>query len=129
MIEEITLPTPIIFVEDDQDVGRLIEFHLKKAGFVTLWFKTATGVVAEAERRKPALFLLDLMLPGIDGFQLCRNIRKHDLLRGVPIIVLTARAGREDRELAFRSGANDYITKPFHPADLLSRVNALFKRA
>jgi DNA-binding response OmpR family regulator len=128
MAEGTKLPATIIFVEDDQDVGHLIGFHLKRAGFVTLWFRTATGVIAEAERRKPALFLLDLMLPGVDGFHLCRSIRKHHLLRTVPIVVLTARAGRQDRELAFKSGADDYITKPFRPADLMSRVRALSER-
>ena len=125
MAEGTNLPATVIFVEDDQDVGRLIRLHLERAGFVTVWFRTATGVIAEAERRKPALFLLDLMLPGVDGFHLCRNIRKHHPLRMVPIIVLTARIGRQDRELAFNSGADDYITKPFRPADLISRVRVL----
>jgi DNA-binding response OmpR family regulator len=74
------------------------------------------------------LFLLDLMLPGIDGFHLCRGIRKHGRLRTLPIIVLTARAGRRDRELAFESGADDYVTKPFRLADLISRVRALCER-
>ena len=128
MAEGTKLPATVIFVEDDQDVGRLIRLHLERAGFVTVWFRTATGVIAEAERRKPALFLLDLMLPGVDGFHLCRNIRKHAPLRTVPIIVLTARVGREDRELAFKSGADDYMTKPFRPADLISRVRVLYER-
>jgi DNA-binding response OmpR family regulator len=74
------------------------------------------------------LFLLDVMLPGIDGFHLCRSIRKHDLLRTLPIIILTARAGQSDRKLAFESGADDYVTKPFRPADLIERVRALCER-
>jgi DNA-binding response OmpR family regulator len=127
MPEDTKLPSTIVFVEDDQDIGHLIRFHLEKAGFVTFWFRTATGVIAEAERRNPALFLLDLMLPGIEGFHLCRSIRSHYVLRTVPIIVLTARTGRQDRELAFESGANDYITKPFRPVDLISRVTAFCK--
>ncbi len=128
MAEDTKLHPTIIFVEDDQDVGHLIRFHLEKAGFVTFWFKSAAGVIAEAERQNPALFLLDLMLPGIDGFHLCRSIRSHGVLRTVPIIVLTARTARQDRELAFESGADDYITKPFRPVDLLSRVTAFCKR-
>jgi DNA-binding response OmpR family regulator len=127
MPEDTKLPSTIVFVEDDQDIGRLIRFHLEKAGFVTFWFRTATGVIAEAEHRNPALFLLDLMLPGIEGFHLCRSIRNHYVLRTVPIIVLTARTGRQDRELAFECGANDYITKPFRPIDLISRVTAFCK--
>jgi DNA-binding response OmpR family regulator len=122
------LSATIIFVEDDEDVGRLIKLHLEMAGVTPFWFKSATGVIAEAEREPPSLFLLDLMLPGIDGFHLCRSIRKHRLLRTVPIIVLTASTGRRDRELAFESGADEYMTKPFRPADLISRIRALCER-
>jgi DNA-binding response OmpR family regulator len=74
------------------------------------------------------LFLLDLMLPGVDGFHLCRSIRKHSLLRTLPIIILTARTGQGDRKLAFESGADDYVTKPFSPADLIARVRGLCER-
>jgi DNA-binding response OmpR family regulator len=73
------------------------------------------------------LFLLDLMLPGIDGFELCRGIRKNEFLREIPIIILTARTGTADRELAIKVGADDYVTKPFSPADLIMRVRALCK--
>ena len=128
MPDRASLPATIVFVEDDEDIGRLIRLHLETAGFTTRWFRTAMGVIAEAESHPPTLFLLDLMLPGIDGFHLCRSIRKHGLLRTVPIMVLTAAAGRRDRELAFESGADDYMTKPFRPADLVSRVRALCER-
>jgi DNA-binding response OmpR family regulator len=120
-----TLAGTVVLVEDDADIGRLVEHHLHKAGFATRWFRTATNVVREAENQPPALFVLDLMLPGIDGFELCQSIRKHELLRGLPIIILTARTGSADRRLAIKIGANDYITKPFSPADLIMRVRAL----
>ncbi len=122
------LPPTIVLVEDDEDIGRLIRLHLEKAGFAIRWFRSATSVMAEAESQPPALFLLDLMLPGVNGFQLCRSIRKHGVLRTLPIIVLTARAGQSDRKLAFENGADDYVTKPFSPADLISRVRALCER-
>ena len=112
----------IVLVEDDEDIARLICFHLTKAGFTVRWRRRAENVVAEAEKHPPALFLLDLMLTGIDGFQLCRILKKHALLRTRPIIVLTAKTGRADRELAFQSGADDYLTKPFSPSNLVARV-------
>jgi DNA-binding response OmpR family regulator len=115
----------VVLVEDDADIGRLVEHHLQKAGFATRWFRTATNVILEAENHPPVLFVLDLMLPGIDGFELCQSIRKHELLRGLPIIILTARTVAADRRLAIKIGANDYITKPFSPADLIKRVRAL----
>ncbi len=125
MLDRANLPATIVLVEDDEDIARLIGFHLKKAGFATRWFRTATDVITECESQSPALFLLDLMLPGIDGFHLCRSIRKHGQLGRLPIIVLTARTDRRDRERAFESGVDDYVTKPFRPADLISRVRAL----
>src|SRR5882672_110997 len=120
-----TLAGTVVLVEDDADIGRLVKHHLQKAGFATRWFRTATNVICEAENQLPVLFLLDLMLPGMDGFELCQSIRKHELLRGLPIIILTARTGAADRRLAIKIGANDYITKPFSPADLIRRVRAL----
>jgi DNA-binding response OmpR family regulator len=120
-----TLAGTVVLVEDDADIGRLVEHHLQKAGFASRWFRTATNVIRETENQPPVLFLLDLMLPGIDGFELCQSIRKHELLRGLPILILTARTGEADRRLAIKMGANDYITKPFSPADLIMRVRAL----
>ena len=120
-----TLAGTVVLVEDDADIGRLVEHHLQKAGFATRWFRTATNVIPEADNHPPVLFVLDLMLPGIDGFELCKSIRKHELLRGIPIIILTARTAAADRRRAIGIGANDYITKPFSPADLIMRVRAL----
>lgn len=119
-----TLARTVVLVEDDADIGRLVEYHLQKAGFACRWFQTATNVIRETKNQPPVLFLLDLMLPGMDGFELCQSIRKNELLRGLPIIILTAKTGEEDRRLAMKSGANDYITKPFSPADLIMRVRA-----
>ena len=120
-----TLAGTVLLVEDDADIGRLVEHHLQKAGFATRWFRTATNVIREAENHPPVLFVLDLMLPGIDGFELCQSIRKHELLRGLPIVILTARTGEADRRLAIKMGANDYITKPFSPVNFIMRVRAL----
>jgi DNA-binding response OmpR family regulator len=123
--ESPTLAGTVILVEDDADIGRLVEHHLQKNGFATRWFRTATDVIREAENHSPVLFVLDLMLPGIDGFELCQSIRKYELLRGLPIIILSARTAAADRIRSIEIGANDYITKPFSPADLIMRVRAL----
>jgi len=114
----------IFVVEDDDDIARLISHNLEVAGFLVHRFSRATPVVSEAEKRPPALFLLDLMLPDMDGFELCRNIRQNTVLRKVPIIILSARTTAMERKRALESGANDYVTKPFNPQDLISRVKA-----
>ena len=114
----------IFVVEDDDDIARLISHNLEVAGFLVRRFSRATPVAPEAEQRPPALFLLDLMLPDMDGFELCRNIRQNTVLRKVPIIILSARTIATESKQALESGANDYLTKPFSPQDLISRVKA-----
>ena len=109
----------IFVVEDDDDIARLISHNLEVAGFLVRRFSRATPVVPEAEQRPPALFLLDLMLPDMDGFELCRNIRKNTVLRKVPIIILSARTTAMERKRALESGANEYVSKPFSPHDLI----------
>jgi two-component system phosphate regulon response regulator PhoB len=97
---------------------------LEVAGFLVRRFSRATPVVSEAEKRPPVLFLLDLMLPDMDGFDLCRNIRQNIVLRKVPIIILSARTTAMERKRALDIGAKDYVTKPFSPQDSISRVEA-----
>jgi two-component system, OmpR family, alkaline phosphatase synthesis response regulator PhoP len=101
-----------------------MQCSIEVAGFLVRRFSRATPVLPEAEQRPPALFLLDLMLPDMDGFELCRNIRQNTVLRKVPIIILSARTTAVERKQALESGANDYVTKPFSPQDLISRVKA-----
>jgi len=114
----------IFVVEDDDDIARLVSHHLEVAGFLVRRFSRATSVVSEAEKRPPAVFLLDLMLPDMDGFDLCRDIRQNPMLRNVPIIILSARTAAMERKRALECGANDYVTKPFSPQDLILRVKA-----
>jgi len=85
-------------------------------------------LIAEAEKEPPALFIFDLMLPEIDGFQLCRTVKAHPSLKKVPILVLTARTGAEDRKRALESGADHYATKPFKPSALIETVRTLLKQ-
>ena len=120
---------PVIFlVEDDQDISRLIRFHLEQAGFAVTVFHSATPVLRTAEEEPPALFLLDIMLPGGDGFDLCRRIRANRLLASVPIIFVTAKTEEADRVTGLELGADDYVVKPFSPRELVARVHAALRR-
>src|SRR5579863_4490430 len=120
---------PSIFVvEDDPDISRLVRHHLEGAGFVVKVFATGNTVVMESERQRPTLFILDIMVPGRDGLELCRQIRQTPLLASTPVIFLTAKSGEADRILGLELGADDYIPKPFSPRELVARVKAVLRR-
>jgi two-component system phosphate regulon response regulator PhoB len=120
---------PSIFVvEDDPDISRLVRHHLEAAGFGIKLFPTGNNVVTEAERSRPLLFVLDIMVPGKDGLELCRQIRQMPALSAIPVIFLTAKSGEADRILGLELGADDYIPKPFSPRELVARVKAVLRR-
>jgi len=119
-------PDLIYVVEDDPDVSRLIEHNLRTAGYDVSTFFSGAPVVTSAALLQPSLFLLDIVLPGMSGFDLCRQIRQHEQLSQTPIIFLSARTQEPDRIQAFDVGGDGYITKPFSPRELIARVrNAL----
>jgi two-component system phosphate regulon response regulator PhoB len=122
------LSQTIFVLEDDTDIARLVQHHLEAAGFAARLFTTPTYLITDAERQPPALFLLDIMVPGGDGLDVCRRLRNHPGLSTVPIIFLTARAGENDRVLGLEMGADDYITKPFATRELVARVRAVLRR-
>ena len=125
----ISLLSQIVFVlEDDTDISRLVQHHLEAAGFAPRVFHTPANLIPDAERQAPALFLLDIMVPGGDGLDVCRRLRNHPALSTIPIIFLTARAGENDRVLGLELGADDYITKPFATRELVARVKAVLRR-
>ena len=115
----------VILVEDEDDIARLITHHLNVTGFRVRRPERAPDLIREAEKERPAVLILDLTLPEMDGFQLCRAVRAHPTLHSIPILVLTARTGVEDRKRAFESGADQYATKPFKPSALIEVVWAL----
>ena len=119
----------IYVIEDDADIARLICFHLDSNGFGTRWFPGSAAVIEEALREAPALFLLDIMIPGSDGLELCRHIRNTKPLTGAHIIFLTAKTGEADRIRGLELGGDDYITKPFSPRELIARVRAVLRRS
>jgi DNA-binding response OmpR family regulator len=122
------LSQTIFVLEDDTDIARLVQHHLEAAGFAARLFSTPTYLIPDAERKAPALFLLDIMVPGGDGLDVCRRLRSHPALSTVPIIFLTARASENDRVLGLEMGADDYITKPFATRELVARVKAVLRR-
>ena len=118
----------ILVVEDERDIRELIRFHLEQEGYGVREAETGESALALMTAERPALVVLDLMLPGIDGLEVCRRLRATDGLRGVPVIMLTAKAAEVDRVLGLELGADDYVTKPFSSAELLSRVRAILRR-
>lgn len=120
---------PLIYVvEDEADIAKLIKHHLEAAGFAARTFSSGTTVLAEAEREKPVLFLLDIMIPGGDGFELCRRIRQSSAIAMTPVIFLTAKTSESDRVLGLELGADDYVGKPFSPRELVARIKAVLRR-
>ena len=118
----------IFVLEDDSDISRLVQHNLEAAGFVVRTFVTTAAVLTDAERKTPDLFLLDIMVPGGDGLDLCRRIRRNPALASTPVIFLTARTSEADRVLGLELGADDYISKPFSPRELVARVKAVLRR-
>jgi len=120
----------IFVVEDDNDISRLVRHNLEMAGYRIRTFSTTSHVLGEAQRERPSLFLLDIMVPGGDGLELCRQIRQAGTpVAGIPIIFLTAKTEETDRIVGLEIGADDYITKPFSPRELVARVKAVLRRS
>lgn len=118
----------IIVLEDDPDISNLVRFHLQQAGYVVHACNSGEKVLSLARESSPVLFLLDVMVPGLNGFEVCRRIRSSKDLTLRPIIFLTAKSTEEDKVRGLELGADDYITKPFSPRELLARVKAVLRR-
>jgi DNA-binding response OmpR family regulator len=117
----------IFVVEDDADILRLISHNLQGVGYEVHSFLNGGSVLTQALEDPPSLFLLDVMLPGTSGFDLCRQIRQTARLAGTPIIFLTARSEEPDRIQGLELGGDDYITKPFSPRELVARVRTVLR--
>jgi len=118
----------ILIVEDEQDIADLVGFNLQRAGYEVLKaFDGVEGTVM-AKRERPDLIVLDLMLPGRDGYAVFRELRRDTRTANTPVIMLTARAQTQDRIQGLEAGADDYLTKPFSPKELILRVRAILKR-
>jgi two-component system, OmpR family, response regulator len=116
----------VLLVEDDNTLATAVRYNLERAGLVCLLAGDGPRALDLVRREKPAAVLLDLMLPGIDGLEVCRRIRSHST---VPILMLTAKADETDRVVGLEVGADDYIVKPFSMKELVARVRAALRRA
>src|SRR5213595_1736008 len=118
----------VLVVEDDRDLAELLDFNLKSAGFSTSTAYTGADAVQMARSVPPDLILLDVMLPELDGFTVCEILRRDPITATVPIIMLTALSSELARYTGLECGANDYITKPFSPGQLISKIGQMLAR-
>ncbi len=119
----------VLVVDDEESIRELVKFHLLKAGYEVVEAVDGNEALREVRREKPELLLLDLMLPGMDGLEVCRNLKGQAATSSIPIIMLTARNEEVDKILGLEMGADDYMTKPFSPRELVARVKAVLRRS
>jgi phosphate regulon transcriptional regulator PhoB len=118
----------ILVVEDEPDIRRLVVHHLERDGFHCQTATTGPEALHAARTQRPDLVLLDVMLPDLDGFEVCRRLRADATMAAVPIIMLTAKSEEVDRVVGLELGADDYVVKPFSPKELVARVKAVLRR-
>src|SRR5213080_3326738 len=125
------MPRPALIIEDDADIAESVRYNLESAGFKTLVASTGEHGLSLAldPQNPPAVILLDLMLPGMNGIEICRRLRREKQTRRTPIIMLTAKTSEADRVAGLDFGADDYIAKPFSVRELMARVRAVLRRA
>src|SRR6266513_2686123 len=120
--------TKILIIDDEQDVIDLLSLHLRKAGYALNSATDGATGLRKAREELPALIILDLMLPKMPGLEICKVLKTDTRTRHIPIIMLTAKAEEIDRIVGLEFGADDYVTKPFSPRELILRVNAILRR-
>ncbi len=118
----------ILVVEDDHDIAQLLAITMKKAGFEVALSENGYDALNLIRRHSPDLVILDLMIPGIDGFEVCREIKREPRTASVPVLMLTARGEEIDRIIGLELGADDCVVKPFSPRELILRVRAILRR-
>ena len=121
-------PNTILVVEDDKNISKLIKYNLEKANYKCIVFKSGEDALKALHKETVDLVILDIMLPNMDGFEVCRQIKKDNKLSEIPIVMLTARGEEMDRIVGLELGADDYIVKPFSPRELILRIKAILKR-
>jgi two-component system phosphate regulon response regulator PhoB len=118
----------VLIVDDDPDIQKLVSYNLSQAGFRVSTAATGLAALEAVQDHPPDLIILDIMLPDLDGLEVCRKLRQQDKSRRIPIIMLTARTQEVDRVVGFELGADDYVMKPFSPRELVLRVKSIFRR-
>lgn len=122
-------PAKLLIIEDDPDIAYLLERSLRREGYQTALRQSGNGIIDAVSDFEPDILLLDLMLPGLNGYDLCRIVKEATLEKETRVIMLTAKSDEADKLVGFRCGADDYITKPFHMQEVLARVRALLRRS
>jgi two-component system phosphate regulon response regulator PhoB len=118
----------ILVIDDEKDLIELVRYNLEKEGFLVRSAQDGESGLGAAKKELPDLILVDLMLPGIDGLDVCRALRSDSRTAHIPVIMLTAKSAESDRILGLELGADDYVTKPFSPRELLARIKAVLRR-
>jgi DNA-binding response OmpR family regulator len=118
----------ILIIEDEKDIVKMLDYNLKKEGFKTLSAHNGEDGLDMARKENPDLILLDLMLPEMDGLEVCKAIKNEAKTSHIPIIILTAKAQETDKIVGLELGADDYMTKPFSPRELIARIKAVLRR-
>ena len=121
--------TVVLVADDDADIRDLVAFKLEQAGFEVIAVEDGQAALEQARARQPTLAVLDVSMPGLSGIDVCRMLRADAATAGMLIIMLTARVQEHDVEGGFSAGADDYVTKPFSPRELVSRIQALLSRS
>src|ERR1700747_1546975 len=119
----------VLLIEDDRDIVELVRYNLEREGFQVASATDGASGLAQIRKTPPDILLLDLMLPKLSGLDICKEIRRDTSLNRLPILMLTARGEEADRVVGLEMGADDYVTKPFSPRELVARVKALLRRA
>lgn len=123
------MSSSVLIVDDEPSIAELIEFNLQKAGYHVLKTDNGLSALQLVRANKPDLIILDLMIPGIDGMEVCRRLKGQHHTAGIPIIMLTAKNEEVDKIVGLELGADDYMTKPFSPRELVARVKAVLRRS
>ncbi|MCX5700474.1 MAG: response regulator, partial [Candidatus Omnitrophica bacterium] len=118
----------ILIIEDEKDIVKMLDYNLKKEGFKTLIAHDGEDAIDAAITKLPDLILLDLMLPGLDGLEVCKSLKAERKTASIPVIMLTAKAQESDKVVGLELGADDYVTKPFSPRELIARIKAVLRR-
>ena len=118
----------VLIVDDDPDIRKLVSYNLTQAGFRVATAATGVAALEAVQGQPPDLIILDIMLPDLDGLEVCKKLRRQEKTRRIPIIMLTARTQEVDRVVGFELGADDYVMKPFSPRELVLRVKSIFRR-
>ena len=123
------MPARVLVIDDEKDIVSLLRYHLEKSGFHCLEGMDGSTALRLVREYHPDLLILDLMLPGMDGLEICRQLRQDVATARLPILMLTAKAEEVDRVVGLEVGADDYVVKPFSPRELVARVRAILRRA